>query len=267
MNPSTTSLPLYVATNLSVYQPVGTASPYQDLPADLTLAGIPYRRLDPAYYSWLRSRMGKASRAHKDGRLDVHAFDSLRAKFNEIHDRAVTLFGEDALVSAVRSLDPRTYVAPTRSSGESPHIPGKGSATCPADENERPTQIPSPGNRKTPEVDVEYRYPEKEDPELRFFTHVRCSSVQKVRAIEGQALTAGWSPAELYQNRGRFRFPYGQDYGAVCFIGEDQSFGAVTERSLEVVYPDGHALYIRRRYREHVAATKSNVHSEEKTTA
>jgi len=247
MNPSTTSLPLYVATNLSVYQPVGTASPYQDLPADLTLAGIPYRRLDPAYYSWLRSRMGKASRAHKDGRLDVHAFDSLRAKFNEIHDRAVSLFGEDALLMAVRSLDPRTYVAPTRSSQKTSDIPGKGLADCPAETNDNAVQIPSSGNRKTPEVDVEYRYPEEEDPELRFLQHVRSSAIQKVRAIEGQAITAGWSHAKLYQNRGCFRFPHGQDYGAVCFIGEYQSFGAVTERSLEVVYPDGHSLYIRRR--------------------
>ena len=48
-----------------------------------------------------------------------------------------------------------------------------------------------------------------------------------------------WSEARLYQNQGRYRFPCGQDYGLVCFVGDDRKIGAVTEKNIEIIHsPD-----------------------------
>ena len=59
----------------------------------------------------------------------------------------------------------------------------------------------------------------------------------KVDAIRDQARSLGWSEAQLYQNRGRFRFPCGQDYGLVCFLEGDKRIGKVTRQSIEIIGP------------------------------
>ena len=59
----------------------------------------------------------------------------------------------------------------------------------------------------------------------------------KVDAIRDQALSLGWSESQLYQNRSRFRFPCGQDYGLVCFLEDDKRIGEVTRQSIEIIGP------------------------------
>ena len=66
---------------------------------------------------------------------------------------------------------------------------------------------------------------------------VSSSAVAKVNAIREQALALGWSEMRLYQNRGQFRFPCGEDYGLVCFIGETQRIGEVTKQYIEIISP------------------------------
>ena len=68
-----------------------------------------------------------------------------------------------------------------------------------------------------------------------FTEKVLQSAVAKVDAIRDQALALGWSEARLYQNRGRLRFPFGGDYGLVCFIGEEQRVGEVTKQHVEIL--------------------------------
>jgi hypothetical protein len=63
-----------------------------------------YRRLDPEFYAWLRSRMVIAKKAAAAGRIDVAAFEELRARFNVVHEWAVGHFGEEGLLDAVRGL-------------------------------------------------------------------------------------------------------------------------------------------------------------------
>ena len=244
----TTSIAPFVATNLSVYRGEGNSSH----PTDLTLDGFAYRRLDPAYYAWLRSRMEKAKQAWQSGKLDSPSFAALRDKFNAIHDEAIRLFGEAALLQAVRSLDPKTYPAPTRCSEEeeASRIPGNG-------KEERPGQREET-KKSVADMDRSFRFPEAEDPALPFSQLVRLSALAKVRAIEAPALAAGWTLPELYQNRGRYRFPYGaSDYGIACFIDPDQKLGAVTGHSIELITRNGHSLYFRRRGREHLATPTS----------
>ncbi len=80
-----------------------------------------------------------------------------------------------------------------------------------------------------------YLYPR--DGDWRFTQRVRTSAVPKVDAIRDQALSLGWREARLYQNRGRFRFPCGEDYGLVCFLDENKRIGEVTRQSIEIVGP------------------------------
>ena len=78
-----------------------------------------------------------------------------------------------------------------------------------------------------------YLFPK--DGELPFAEKVLPSAVAKVDAIRDQALALGWNEAQLYQTRGRFRFPFGSDYGLVCFIGYDKRVGEVTKQHIEIV--------------------------------
>ncbi len=60
--------------------------------------------------------------------------------------------------------------------------------------------------------------------------------IQQVSAIKEEAMSKKWSEARLYQNQGRFKFSCGQDYGLVCFVGDDQKIGAVTEQYIEIIH-------------------------------
>lgn len=55
----------------------------------------------------------------------------------------------------------------------------------------------------------------------------------KVEEIKATALGLGWSYADLFQNRGRFAMPYGQDYGLICFV-PGRVIGAVTPEAIEL---------------------------------
>ena len=79
---------------------------------DVQINDTAYRRLDPEYYAWLRSRMNLAKSAHQAGQIDGGAYEALRAKFNAVHAWAMTQFGELALSEAVRGLDARDYAPP-----------------------------------------------------------------------------------------------------------------------------------------------------------
>ncbi len=85
-----------------------------------------------------------------------------------------------------------------------------------------------------PEVE-QYLFPK--DGNQPFTEKVSPSAVAKVDAIRDQALALGWSERRLYQNRGHFRFPCGDEYGLVCFIGETQRIGEVTKQCIEIISP------------------------------
>ena len=83
-----------------------------------------------------------------------------------------------------------------------------------------------------------------EDGDWKFTQPVRSSIVPKVDAVRDQARSLGWSEAQLYQNRGRFRFPCGQDYGLVCFLEGDKRIGKVTRQSIEIIGPPPHENWL-----------------------
>lgn len=98
---------LMVATDLDSWEADDPRFGYE-------IGGDPvYRMLDASYYAWLRHRMENARVAHGSGRLDDHTFETLRTRFNTIHDWAVRHLGEEALRRAIRTTNVRSYVPPS----------------------------------------------------------------------------------------------------------------------------------------------------------
>lgn len=205
---------IYVATTLESWE---TDKPYQFV-RDVRICGICYRRLDPEYYAWLRHKMECARKAAQSGRLPALAFDELRTRFNEIHAWAMKHLGEESLLAAVKSLEPKEYDPPANRS------------LFQDDEDS------SFALRNKPEPAApSYMFPK--DGDWPNHHPVPASAVAKVDAVRDQALSLGWSEDRLYRNRGRFRFPCGEDYGLVCFLEENQRIGQVTRRYIEIVGP------------------------------
>ncbi len=103
-----TDVALFVSTGLHSWQ---TDQPHI-FARDVQINGTAYRRLDPDYYAWLRSRMNLAKLAAGAGQITRDAFDDLREKFNAVHEWAVIQLGEDSLREAARNLDTRNYAPP-----------------------------------------------------------------------------------------------------------------------------------------------------------
>ena len=206
---------LYAATNLESWE---NDKPHH-FARDVGIDGTCFRRLDPNYYAWLRHKMDVAKKAMGSGRLPSQAFETLRCRFNVIHAWAMEHFGEEQLLSAVQALDPRTYPPPALGTygQDTRHLSEKTVQDKP------PPSVP------------QYLFPK--DGDWRFTQKVPPSAVAKVDAVRDQALSLGWSEARLYQNRGRFRFPCGQDYGLVCFVDEKERIGEVTRRNIEIIGP------------------------------
>jgi hypothetical protein len=103
---------LFVSTSLDTW----TTGQPEIFTRDVQIDDAAYRRLDPEYYAWLRSRMNLAKLAAQAGRLGEEEFEELRGKFNAVHEWAMAHFGEDALRDAVRNLDARGYAPPVSES-------------------------------------------------------------------------------------------------------------------------------------------------------
>lgn len=208
---------LYVATNLTCWETDSRRGIWREVVYDR----VCYRRLDPEYYAWLRYKMDLAKKALESGGLDPTAFDELRIRFNLIHGWAVDRFGEDALHRAVSKLDPKTYSPPTVDD-----VRRDDSRTCPQNDHASDSAIQSADS---------YLHPK--DGDWHFSKKVSSSTIAKVNAIRDHAISLGWNEARLYQNRGRFRFPGGEDYGLVCFINDNNRIGEVTAEYIEIIGP------------------------------
>ncbi len=118
VQPSRSGSTLFVASSLdtwATHQPNWIARDFQ-------INDTMYRRLDPEYYAWLRSRMVVAKKAATAGHLHVAAFEDLRVRFNAVHEWAVQHFGESQLVVAVREFRSGDYRPPV-AEDETIHTP------------------------------------------------------------------------------------------------------------------------------------------------
>ena len=184
---------LFVSTSLATWT---TANPEQ-FARDFQINDTVYRRLDPEYYAWLRSRMVVAKKAATAGHLSADAFEALRARFNAVHERAVERFGEAPLLTAVRTFRSGDYDPPV------------------AEDEGR--HVPVPGPRKTAADDI--------SPE----------AMALIDLISERALSLGWKRQRLYAaGRSRVLDP---ERGLVCFLKDGDRIGEVTRQSIELVGP------------------------------
>lgn len=184
---------LFVSTSLATWT---TANPEQ-FARDFQINDTVYRRLDPDYYAWLRSRMAVAKRAATAGHLPPAAFEDLRVRFNAVHEWAVERFGEAPLLTAVRTFRSGDYDPPV------------------AEDEGR--HVPVPGPRKTAADDI--------SPE----------AMAVVDAISECALSLGWKRQRLYAAGGGHMFT--PERGLVCFLKAGDQIGEVTLQSIEIIHP------------------------------
>ena len=183
---------LFVSTSLATWT---TANP-ERFARDFQINDMVYRRLDPDYYAWLRSRMAVAKKAATAGHLAPAAFEDLRVRFNAMHDWAVEHFGEDELLAAVRTFRSGEYEPPV---GE--------------DEGRH---VLVPGVRKSAADDI--------SPE----------AMALVDSISEAALSLGWKRQRLYAaGGGRIFSP---ERGLVCFLKTGDRIGEVTLQSIEIIH-------------------------------
>lgn len=178
-----------------------------DYPQDIFIDDICYRKIDPPYYAWLRRRMERAKRAFESGRLPGAKWEELRRRFNRLQEWAISYYGKETLQAAIRQFNPACY-------------------SPPANREPEPYLFPATGD-------------------WRFSHSVAPDAVRKVDAIREEAMALGWTEARLYQNRGRFGFPLGNDYGLVCFLESDKELVKVTKFHIEIIHTashDRHAL-------------------------
>ncbi|HUE00636.1 MAG TPA: hypothetical protein VMR62_13770 [Bryobacteraceae bacterium] len=99
---------LYVATDLGFWKTDSPATFCRDVQINDTA----YRRLDPVYFAWLRSRLALAKEAAKSGRIDPAEFDELRNRFAGIEAWSLDHFGAQTIMAAIRNLTPKAYDPP-----------------------------------------------------------------------------------------------------------------------------------------------------------
>jgi hypothetical protein len=184
---------LFVSTSLATWT---TASPEQ-FARDFQINDTVYRRLDPKYYAWLRSRMVLAKKAATDGQLDAAAFENLRVRFNAVHEWALEHFGEVQLLEAVRTIRTSDYKPPT-----------------PEDDGPRVTAPP---------------------PRKSSGDHISRDAIAMVDAIREQALSLGWKRERLYGTGGNGAFD--PQRGLVCFLKTGDRIGEITAQSIEIILP------------------------------
>jgi hypothetical protein len=187
----------YVSSRLDIELVAGDNLPPQK---DISFQGIIFRRLSPDYFAWLRSQIIKAQDAHKAGRLSDGQWDNLKTKFRRIHSLGLEQFSEDNLKQAIQAFSPANYPPPL--------------------------DVPEPTN--------DWLYPVERGC-WKYSHSVTSQALTMVDAIKQEAMSVGWSEANLYQNRGQYKFPLGQGYGLVCHLDGERTIGTVTENSIEII--------------------------------
>ena len=184
---------LFVSTSLATWT---TASPEQ-FARDFQINDTVYRRLDPKYYAWLRSRMVLAKKAATAGQLDAAAFEDLRLRFNAVHQWAVEHFDEECLLEAVRTIRAAEYNPPMA-------------------EDDRP-QVPEPVTRRS------------------CGDRVSSEAIATVDGIAERAVSLGWKRERLCGTGGHGAFDPRR--GLVCLLKPGDRIGEVTSQSIEIIHP------------------------------
>lgn len=169
-------------------------------PQDIIIDDLCYRKVDPDYLAWLRRKMETAKRQFEMKRLPIATWEKLRGRFNQVQEWAIGYYGRESVEAAIRQFDFAKYVPPVNPQPEPYFYPATG--------------------------------------EWKFSKQVTRRAIRKVDTIREAAMAKGWSEARLYQNRGQFRYPLGNDYGIVCSLKPNDEIGEITETYIELIHID-----------------------------
>jgi hypothetical protein len=198
----------WVSTDLQTIHP----EPTWGLAPDCEINGRCYRKLDPEYFAWLRSRMVEVKSAHQAGQVEAAAFDELRARFNELQEIAIALFGEKALQNAIRASGSADYRPPAADA-----LSGHSGAKQPA----FPEQAARPDGGRS-----------------------RAGAEAAVDAIRNQALALGWTNERLYGRPASDQPGQGGDL-VTALLRPGTRIGQITRRWIEIIGPPPHENVLR----------------------
>ncbi len=189
-----------------------------------------YVALTPDVYAWLRRQMEKAHSAYQSGHLQENRWNVLRERFCPVHGWVIDTWGKEVVARSMKKNQPNPFIVTNHVEDEPNPIVGNSKGK-PPDANQH--------------QDSSHRYPAT--GEYPCIHPVSPEAVTQVNAIKDRALSLGWTQAGLYQNRGRFKWLCGQDYGLVCFLGNGETIGEITRQSIEIIKPSGvhHRFYNR----------------------
>jgi len=202
----------YVASDLRVVQLSAPEAGQQDV----MIEGVWHRRLDAQYFVWIEQRVELARKLTMLGKIKQPAFDVLMSRYWTVKRWVDENLGVDKLKTARKLFDACEYTPPA--------------ATQPTPGSNAPSSTSSSNTTM-------HMYPTEGD--WKFTRHVPPEAVAKVDAIRDRALACGWSEARLYQNRGKYKYPCGGEYGLVCCFDDGQTIGEVTRRYIEIVCRSG----------------------------
>ena len=207
---------LYVASDMDYFE-YDHSEVFID---EITLNSKVYRKLDPVYFIWLSKRYETAFKLADKGKFSLKALENLADKIVEIEEKAKLIFSNDEIEFAKKILRTRKYLPPE-------------SGNLKTDATEQQEQ---------PEPD--FMFPEKnpEENRLSFIKPVSEHALNQVGKIEKKALSKGWTLNQLYQNRGRFMYPCGFNWGLVCFLKDDRKTSIVKSDSIEIICQSGNIL-------------------------
>lgn len=164
---------------------------------DFQINDTVYRRLDPEYYLWLRSRMVIAKKAAAAGQVGAAAFEELRLRFNAVHEWAIEHLGEEKLLAALQNFNPAGYQPPVAENDW-------GRSTAPTVRKSATARISS-------------------------------EAMAAVEEISGRALSLGWNRERLYGVGGSGAFDPRR--GLVCYLKPGDRIGELTAQSIEIIRP------------------------------
>ena len=193
----------WVSTDLRILHP----DPTWRLAPDFTVDARCYRKLDPAYFAWLRRRMLEVRAAHKAGRVSLEAFDELRTRFNGLQELAIAVFGEKALQEAIRASGVADYRPPVADA-----LSGRSDAKQPA----VPEQAAWPDSARS-----------------------RASTEAAVDAIRDQALAHGWTHERLYGRLASDQLGQRGDL-VTALLRPGTRIGQITRQWIAIIGPPPH---------------------------
>jgi len=199
---------IYAATDATVVElESSTASTW--IPETVTKAGKQYKRLTPEYWAWFYRKYCLMEKALVAEKVSEATFAVILDRISALYNRAVAMFGKEALDRACNTTNVTGQGEPTRNENGNESAPRRSCVpSLVAERNARPIRKRA-GNANAP---------------------TRNPAAEKVDAVCDRATALGWTRDQLYRTDG---IAY-RDWGLVRFLDPDDEIGEITLQHIEI---------------------------------